>query len=70
MSLQEYKAEVERIIDSLADPAVPYGEFETTLSALINSGLLPTEYRNYALAKRQEKESGSTEKKGKKKSKR
>ena len=70
LSLQEYKAEVERIIDSLADPAVPYGEFETTLSALINSGLLPTEYRNYALAKRQEKESGSTEKKGKKKSKR
>lgn len=66
LSLQEYKAKVEQVIDSMADPAVPYGEFETTLSALINSGLLPTEYRNYALAKRQEKESGATEKKGKK----
>ena len=69
LSLQEYKAQVEQVIDSLADPAVPYGEFETTLSAVINSGLLPTEYRNFALAKRQEKESGSTEKKGKKKGK-
>ncbi len=67
LSLQEYKAEIERIIDSLAEPAVPYGEFETTLAAMIHSGLLPTEYRNYALAKRQEKERGSTEKKGKKK---
>ena len=67
LTLQEYKAQVEQVIDSLADPAVPYGEFETTLSAMINSGLLPTEYRNYALAKRQEKESGTAEKKGKKK---
>lgn len=70
LSLQEYKTNVEQVIDSLADPAVPYGEFETTLSALINSGLLPTEYRNYAMTKRQEKESGSTEKKGKKKGRR
>ena len=70
LSLQEYKANVEQVIDSLADPAVPYGEFETTLSALINSVLLPTEYRNYAMTKRQEKESGSTEKKGKKKGRR
>lgn len=69
LTLQEYKAEVEQVIDSLADPAVPYGEFETTLSAMINSGLLPTEYRNYALAKRQEKEKGTPEKKGKKKGK-
>lgn len=67
LTLQEYKAEVERVIDSLADPAVPYGEFETTLSAMINSGLLPTEYRNYANARRAEKEKGTPEKTGKKK---
>lgn len=65
LSLPEYKVEVERIIESLADPAVPYGEFETTLSAMINSGLLPTEYRNYANAKREEKEKGVEQKKGK-----
>ena len=70
LSLQEYKAQVEQVIENLADPAVPYGEFETTLSAMINSGLLPTEYRNYALTKRQEKESGTAEKKGKKKGRR
>lgn len=68
LTLQEYKARVEQVIDSLANPAVPYGEFETTLGAMINSGLLPTEYRNYALAKRTEKEQGmQQEKKGKKK---
>jgi len=67
LSLQEYKAEVEQVIDSLADPAVPYGEFETTMSAMINSGLLPSEYRNYANAKREEKERGSSPKKGKRK---
>ena len=69
LSLPEYKVEVERIIESLADPAVPYGEFETTLSAMINSGLLPTEYRNYANAKREEKEKEAEQKKGKKKGK-
>lgn len=67
LSLQEYKTQVEQVIDSLADPAVPYGEFETTMSAMINSGLLPTEYRNFAFAKRAEKEKGVQEKKGKKK---
>ncbi len=67
LTLQEYKERVEQVIDSLADPAVPYGEFETTLASMINSGLLPTEYRNFALAKREEKESGVQEKKGKKK---
>lgn len=67
LTLQEYKAQVEQVIDSLANPAVPYGEFETTLAAMINSGLLPTEYRNYALAKREEKEKGTVEKKGKRK---
>ena len=67
LSLQEYKAQVEQVIDSLADPAVPDGEFETTLGAMINSGLLPTEYRNFALAKREEKEKGTETKKGKKK---
>ncbi|MBP3617354.1 MAG: hypothetical protein J6J38_04880 [Lachnospiraceae bacterium] len=70
LSLQEFKAEVEGVIDSLADPAVPYGEFELTVSALVNSGLLPSEYRNYANAKREEKENGVTEKKGKGKKKR
>ena len=67
LTLQQYKAEVEQVIDSLADPAVPYGEFETTLSAMINSGLLPTEYRNFANARREEKEKGNAEKTGKKK---
>ena len=65
-----YVLEVEGVIDSLADPAVPYGEFELTVSALVNSGLLPSEYRNYANAKREEKENGVTEKKGKGKKKR
>ncbi len=69
LTLQEFKAQVEQVIDSLADPAVPYGEFETTLSSMINSGLLPMEYRNYAFAKREEKERGVQEKKGKKKGK-
>ena len=69
LSLQEYKAEVEGVIDSLADPAVPYGEFELTVSAMINSGLLPPEYRNYANARREEKENGISEKKGKRKGK-
>ena len=70
LSLQEYKAEVECVIDSLADPAVPYGEFELTISAMISSGLLPTEYRSFANARREEKENGVTEKKGKGKKKR
>lgn len=69
LTLQEYKAQIEKVIDSLADPAVPYGEFETTISALINSGLLPAEYRNFANAKREEKEREAEEKKGKRKGK-
>lgn len=68
LTLQEFKAQVEQVIDSLADPAVPYGEFELTVSAMINSGLLPAEYRNFANARREEKEKGVSEKKGKKKS--
>lgn len=67
LTLQEYKEEVEKVIDSLADPSVPYGEFELTLSALINSGLLPSEYRTFANARREEKEKGIQEKTGKKK---
>lgn len=67
LSLQEFKAQVEQTLDSLAEPAVPYGEFETTLSAMISSGLIPPEYRNYANAKREEKERGTTPKKGKRK---
>ena len=31
LSLQEFKTQVEQTLDSLAEPAVPYGEFETTL---------------------------------------
>lgn len=69
LTLQEFKAQVEQVIDSLADPAVPYGEFELTVSAMINSGLLPSEYRNFAYARREEKEKGTAEKKGKKKGK-
>ncbi len=69
LSLQEYKAEVEGVIDSLADPAVPYGEFELTISAMVSSGLLPPEYRNFANARREEKENGVSEKKGKRKGK-
>jgi len=67
LTLQEFKTQVEQVIDSLADPAVPYGEFEFTLSAMISSGLLPAEYRNFANARREEKERGTSEKKGKKK---
>lgn len=67
MSLSEYKDEVEYILTSLASPAVPYGEFETTLSAMITSGLLPAEYRNFANDKRDELERAEAEKKGKKK---
>jgi len=69
LSLQEFKTQVEQTLDSLAEPAVPYGEFETTLSAMISSGLIPPEYRNYANARREEKERGTSpkSKKGKKK---
>ncbi len=67
LTLQEFKAQVEKVIDSLAEPSVPYGEFELTLSAMINSGLLPSEYRNFANARREEKERGTQEKKSKKK---
>ncbi|MBQ8549451.1 MAG: hypothetical protein IJ427_13210 [Lachnospiraceae bacterium] len=67
LTLQEFKAQVEQVIESLADPAVPYGEFELTVSAMINSGLLPPEYRNFANARREEKEKGVVTKKGKKK---
>ncbi len=69
LTLQEFKAQIEQVIDSLADPAVPYGEFETTISAMIRSGLLPAEYRNYADTKREEKERDAEEKKGKRKGK-
>jgi hypothetical protein len=34
---------------------------------MINSGLLPAEYRNFANTRREEKERGTQEKKGKKK---
>ncbi len=67
LTLQEFKAQVEQVIDSLAEPEVPYGEFELTVSAMINSGLLPSEYRSFANARREEKERGTQEKKGKKK---
>lgn len=69
LSLKEYKDEVERVLTSLASPAVPYGEFETTLSAMITSGLLPAEYRTFANGKREELEKREEEKKGKRKGK-
>lgn len=67
LTLNEYKEEVEYILTSMASPNVPYGEFETTLSALITSGLLPMEYRTFANAKREELERAEAEKGGKKK---
>lgn len=69
LTLGEYRQEVERIITSMASVEVPYGEFETTLSAMISSGLLPSEYRNYANAKREENEKQEEEKRKKRKSK-
>lgn len=70
LSLKEYKEEVERVLLSLASPEVPYGEFEGALSAMINSGLLPAQYRGFATAKREEAKKGAEEKKGKKQRKR
>lgn len=67
LTLEEYRREVERVLTSLASVAVPYGEFETTLSAMISSGLLPAEYRTFANAKREENETLEEEKKGKRK---
>lgn len=67
LSLSQYKDEVERILTSLASPAVPYGEFETTLSAMITSGLLPVEYRTFANGKREELEKQEEEKRGRRK---
>lgn len=70
LSLSKYKDEVERILTSLASPAVPYGEFETTLSTLITSGLLPVEYRMFANRKREELEKQEVGKEGKRKGRR
>lgn len=56
LKLEEYRQEVERILTDLASPDISYGEFETTLSAMISSGLLPAEYRNFANARREEAE--------------
>ena len=67
LTLNEYKEEVEYILTALASPAVPYGEFETTLSALITSGLLPAEYKTFAEGKREELEKEEAGKGGKRK---
>ncbi|MBQ8798054.1 MAG: hypothetical protein IJZ55_00650 [Lachnospiraceae bacterium] len=66
LTLNEYKEEVEYILTSMASPNVPYGEFETTLSAIITSGLLPMEYRDFAYKKREELEKTEVEKRGRK----
>lgn len=58
LSLEQYRQEVERVLTELASPRISYGEFETTLSAMISSGLLPAEYRTFANARREEAEQG------------
>ena len=68
LTLKEYQQEVERVLTDMASPDISYGEFEMTLSAMINSGLLPTEYRKFAYDKREARKNGGTEEtKGKKK---
>jgi hypothetical protein len=67
LSLEQYKQEIERVLDELASPEVPYGEFELTVSSIINSGLLPREYRQLAYEKREAKKNGTDNKKEKKK---
>ena len=59
LTLEEYRQEVERVLTDLASPHISYGEFETTLSAMISSGLLPAEYRTFANARREEAESAA-----------
>ncbi len=58
LSLEEYRQKVERVLTDLASPSISYGEFETTVSAMISSGLLPLEYRTFANARREEAEQG------------
>ena len=67
LTLKEYQQEVERVLTSLASPSISEGEFEMTLSAMINSGLLPAEYRRFATEKREARKNGTEENKGKKK---
>ena len=71
-SLEEYRRGVERVLTDLASPSISYGEFETTLSAMISSGLLPAEYRTFANARREEAENVADirEKTGRKKKRR
>ncbi len=58
LTLEGYRQAVERVLTDLASPSISYGEFETTLSAMISSGLLPPEYRTFANARREEQEAG------------
>lgn len=67
LTLKEYQQEVERVLTGLASPSISEGEFEMTLSAMINSGLLPAEYRRFAETKREERKNGKSEGKDKKK---
>lgn len=53
LSLTEYRNEVERVLTAMASPGISEGEFETTLSSMITSGLLPGEYRKFAYDKRE-----------------
>lgn len=66
--LREYQGEVERVLCAMAEADISYNEFEGNLSEMITSGLLPSEYRKFAYAKR--KESKKAEGIGKPKDKR
>lgn len=67
LTLKEYQKEVERVLESMAAADISYNEFEKNLSEMINSGLLPAEYREFAYAKREQGKAEKEEKKGKKK---
>lgn len=55
LNLKEYQQEVEQVLFRLAAPDISYSEFDNTLSSVINAGLLPAEYREYAYKKREER---------------
>ena len=55
LNLKEYQQEVEQVLLSLAAQDISYQEFDNTLSAVINAGLLPAQYREFAHRKREER---------------
>lgn len=70
LTLEDYQKEVEHVLESMALADISYNEFETNLSEMINSGLLPAEYRKFAYEKREKGKTEKEEKKGGKKNKR